>query len=461
MPKQRKVQKAGLLLIIFLLLVGSFPLEPWTMGKAYAKYAGDLFISEYVEGSSSNKAIEIFNGTDHAVDLSEYSLELYPNGDTAPNTTVTLSGTLASGETYVIVNASAVQALKDKADLTHSITNFNGNDALVLKHNGTVIDSFGKVGEDPGTSWGSGNITTADHTLVRKSSITQGDTNLSDAFDPSLEWDAYPKDDASHLGSHTMDGFGGGGPNPEPGPVSTFPNAMNLLLDSGNPAEAKVMGDVNAVAPNAKVKLYLTNPKDGGTVTASVYAGGDGSFTLTFNNSGNMNGFVFLTATEEGKGESEPLELHEAVVSPAVDGAKVTFQVDGNGRGIVTGMAGAASAGTNTPFIYVYSGNPAEGGTRLTDVGTNKDFVLANTDGSFTFTFTNASDMGEIYLSQLTWSHYGRNFESSVEAVPKSDQPAEITLPINEVKGNDGNGKPLKLNETVTVEGIVTIANNI
>ncbi|CCQ98435.1 hypothetical protein CULT_880008 [[Clostridium] ultunense Esp] len=397
------------------------------------------------------------------MDLSQYMLELYTNGSASAGQTLSLSGTLASGKTYVIVHGSANDEMKSKANLINSsVINFNGDDALVLKHNDTIIDSFGKVGEDPGTSWGSGNITTADHTLVRKSHITQGDTNPYDVFDPSLEWDAYPKDDASHLVSHTMDGFGGGEPHPEPGPVSTTPNAMDLLLDNGNPEEAKVMGDVNAVAPNAEVKLYLTNPKEGATtVGAAVYAGGDGAFTLTFNNSGNMNGFVFLTATEEGKGESAPLELHEAVVSPAVDGAKVTFQVDGNGRGIVTGMAGAASAGTNTPFIYVYSGNPAEGGTRLTDVGTNKDFVLANTDGSFTFTFTNSADMGEIYLSQLTWSHYGRNFESSAVAVPKSDQPAETMLPIKEVKGNDGNGKPLRLNETVTVEGIVTIANNI
>ena len=42
----------------------------------------DLFISEYVEGSSNNKAIEIFNGTGAPVDLAAggYQVQLYFNG---------------------------------------------------------------------------------------------------------------------------------------------------------------------------------------------------------------------------------------------------------------------------------------------------------------------------------------------------------------------------------------------
>lgn len=42
--------------------------------------AADLFFSEYVEGSSNNKALEIFNGTGVAVDLSQYSVKLGSNG---------------------------------------------------------------------------------------------------------------------------------------------------------------------------------------------------------------------------------------------------------------------------------------------------------------------------------------------------------------------------------------------
>ena len=54
------------------------PAVPATVSAATV--ATDLIISEYIEGSSFNKAIEIYNGTGAAIDLSEYSLELYSNG---------------------------------------------------------------------------------------------------------------------------------------------------------------------------------------------------------------------------------------------------------------------------------------------------------------------------------------------------------------------------------------------
>src|SRR5690606_7067468 len=69
--------------------------------------AADLFISEYVEGSSFNKAIELYNGTGQAVDLSNYSLELYANGATTSTAKLALTGTLGHGETYVLYHRDA------------------------------------------------------------------------------------------------------------------------------------------------------------------------------------------------------------------------------------------------------------------------------------------------------------------------------------------------------------------
>ena len=73
-----------------------------------ATNAADLIISEYVEGSSYNKAIELYNGTGAEIDLSQYTLEHYNNsGSAATGATTTdkvlpLEGKLADGETYVI-----------------------------------------------------------------------------------------------------------------------------------------------------------------------------------------------------------------------------------------------------------------------------------------------------------------------------------------------------------------------
>jgi hypothetical protein len=177
--------------------------------------ATDLFISEYVEGSSNNKYIEIFNGTGASVDLSEYYLKLFPNGalETAPNPRVQLSGTLANGECIVYKNSSAVLTLPDGVTaITNAAVNFNGDDALLLmKKSGvdsTYVDVFGWIGSpDPGTQWGTSPLWTINTTLVRKSSVTAGVTSnpVSGTFETlTTEWDYYAQDTASYLGSHTM-----------------------------------------------------------------------------------------------------------------------------------------------------------------------------------------------------------------------------------------------------------------
>ena len=90
----------------------------------------------------------------------------------------------------------------------------NGNDAMVLTKNGAIIDVIGKVGEDPSSgAWTSdaasgftlGTWWTANHTLIRKSTVLKGDDNGIDLFDPSAEWDSLPAPNWSNLGSHTCD----------------------------------------------------------------------------------------------------------------------------------------------------------------------------------------------------------------------------------------------------------------
>lgn len=170
----------------------------------------DLIISEYLEGSSNNKAIEIYNGTGESIDLSNYTVELYDNGKTAPSQIQKLEGTLEHDKTYVLSHASANQSIKDKATITSSVTNFNGDDAIVLKNNDEIIDSIGKIGERPSSgAWTSNGVSTMDMTLVRKPSIVQGDTNPNDDFDPSIEWEAHNKDTIDKLGKHLMDAVHG------------------------------------------------------------------------------------------------------------------------------------------------------------------------------------------------------------------------------------------------------------
>ena len=77
----------------------------------------DLFISEYIEGSSNNKAIEIYNGTGAAVDLAAagYNLQVFFNGATSAGLTISLAGTVAAGDVFVVAQASANAAILAQA----------------------------------------------------------------------------------------------------------------------------------------------------------------------------------------------------------------------------------------------------------------------------------------------------------------------------------------------------------
>ncbi len=181
--------------------------SPAFLKAAEAAYAPDLFISEYIEGSGENKALEIYNGTAEEVNLSGYKIQIYYDGETSPGYTLPLSGLLASNGTYVISHSQASRALKDKADIYVKNLNFDGDDVIVLKRSSPdeVVDAIGKIGvRYPSGSY----LTIGDLTLVRKSSVGQGDSDPNDSFDPTLEWDAYSVDTFVYLGGHTWSDYG-------------------------------------------------------------------------------------------------------------------------------------------------------------------------------------------------------------------------------------------------------------
>ncbi|MCC2607162.1 ExeM/NucH family extracellular endonuclease [Planctobacterium marinum] len=175
--------------------------------------ADDIYISEYIEGSSYNKAIELHNPTGAAIDLSAYSLDFYFNGNTSVGYSIALEGSLASDAAYVVAHGSAAQAILDKANQLKSGSWFNGDDAVVLSKEGVVVDAIGQVGVDPGSSWDSNGASTKDKTLRRISGIVSGDSDAFDAFYPDVEWQVFDKDSFDDLGSHGGSDGGSDGDN--------------------------------------------------------------------------------------------------------------------------------------------------------------------------------------------------------------------------------------------------------
>jgi len=172
---------------------------------AAAPATAGVFFSEYIEGSSFNKALEIFNGTGGILDLSGggYFVDIYSNGATTTSSSVSLTGSVAAGDVYVLAHPSASGIVLAQADQTSTGVTFNGNDAIVLRSGSTTLDVFGQIGNDPGsfplTGWGP--PSTLDNTLVRLDTVFAGDTNGFDLFNPALEWRGFGQDYFAELGS--------------------------------------------------------------------------------------------------------------------------------------------------------------------------------------------------------------------------------------------------------------------
>jgi hypothetical protein len=162
-----------------------------------------LFFSEYVEGSSNNKAMEIFNSSNLAVGLSGYSVKIFFNGNSTA-TTISLSGTINAGDVYVVCHPSANASILSQCDMTTGSLTFNGNDAVALYNGPDAVDVIGQIGINPGTEWGSGLTSTADNTLIRKCGISRGNADGYGFFDPATQWDGNLIDIFSFLGSHTL-----------------------------------------------------------------------------------------------------------------------------------------------------------------------------------------------------------------------------------------------------------------
>jgi len=156
--------------------------------------ASDLFFSEYIEGSSFNKGLEIANFTGSSIDLSIYSIQKQTNGAGDWGSELALTGNIAQGDVFTVVNTSADQAMLDQADLVTgagSVT-FNGNDPVGLFKNGTLIDILGTFND--------ANNFAQNITLTRKANIS----NPKITYDAS-EWDTHASNTFSFFGTHVFE----------------------------------------------------------------------------------------------------------------------------------------------------------------------------------------------------------------------------------------------------------------
>ncbi|WP_298420061.1 endonuclease [uncultured Kordia sp.] len=157
----------------------------------------NLYFSEYMEGSSFNKALEIANYTGATVDLNDpantYTLKISTNGSATWNSTYTfpVGAMITDGNVYVIGNTGLAVCTGVVDDSNDTITGFNGNDAIGLFKNDVLIDILGTLGD--GTTYASNT------TLVRKASIDSPNTTYTES-----EWDTFASNTCTDLGTHSQ-----------------------------------------------------------------------------------------------------------------------------------------------------------------------------------------------------------------------------------------------------------------
>lgn len=182
--------------------------------------ASDLLFSQYIEGSSNNKAFEIANNTGADVDLSNYCVYQFYNDDATaydystiaafdpaanPQSVYRFSGTVLNGDVFVVGNDSADSGvIPTESDLIlgynsgnygRYVTGFNGDDSLALYKTADdgvtwqLVDLIGGLDVVAGDSFG-------DKTLIRKA-----DTGPNTVY-TAAEWYEFSQNTFTDLGSH-------------------------------------------------------------------------------------------------------------------------------------------------------------------------------------------------------------------------------------------------------------------
>ena len=157
-------------------------------------FSTEIFFSEYIEGSSFNKALEIVNLTGKTINLETlaYSIKKQSNGDGDWMGEVMLKGNIAHNETFVISNEAAdIPEITNKANQlkTGAPLDFNGNDPVGLFKNGQLIDIIGI----PNTS----EEFAKDQTLRRKQAINEASTEFR-----IEDWEVHEMNNIEGLGDY-------------------------------------------------------------------------------------------------------------------------------------------------------------------------------------------------------------------------------------------------------------------
>jgi DNA/RNA endonuclease YhcR with UshA esterase domain len=200
---------------------------------ANAQTASDLFFSEYAEGSSNNKYLEIYNGTGSAVDLGDYLILQANNKSPLYKYVDWIDVMIPDGDVYVFANKSSDATILAEADSTGTgICYHNGNDARGLAKivtDGSQTDTLWADIDDDGknetvfyividvigmadsvntpSNFNVAGVSgaTKDHTLIRKPTVMGPNNDWASSAGTAAtnsEWIVLPNNTWTDIGKH-------------------------------------------------------------------------------------------------------------------------------------------------------------------------------------------------------------------------------------------------------------------
>jgi|GEM_PF-2413280 len=263
------------------------------------------FFSEYMEGSSNNKALEVYNSLADTMYLDNYEIAQSVNGGGWQYYHQFPAGAkLAPGDVWTIVTDQSfaeMQAIADEVLGYPSVVHHNGDDARALiKIAGpdtTMCDVIGVPDEDPGTGWDVAGVTNAtqNHTLLRKATVTQGNTDWAASAGTDAdnsEWIVLPEDTYQYLGMF---------------PVTDFNEPNDNLTDATTITEGDTLE--GTIDPEGDLDFFTFTLASQSSVTVHMLIDGmsdlDGEVAVLASDS-----TVIATEDSHGSGSDEELSFN-------------------------------------------------------------------------------------------------------------------------------------------------------
>ncbi|MFA5669021.1 MAG: SusE domain-containing protein [Balneolaceae bacterium] len=506
---------------------GSINLYAFDAANGYVAYTNQVppylgavtnkvFFSEYIEGSSNNKAIEIFNNTDSTVTLANYQIAQTNNGSDWINFhKFAGNANISAGGVYVITTNQIKPELFDTLNanevLGYDNVNYNnpvhhnGDDARALIHvdpvtnDTTWIDILGEANNRPTDGWDVAGIAkaTQNYTLIRKPNVTEGNSTPLGSFGTNFsdsEWIVMPIDFTANLGSPSADLF-------------DTPLAGDYFVPQrkddaqGFTSLAQALHFVNEAGLSAATTLYITadltettglaidrddftesvnltiKPAAGVTATLDVISnGGDGiaiikADNVTIDGSNTPGGDTRdLTITSSDDGLTNLIWTKETV-NTIIANTILTYT---GAKTTVTGVATNESGAKATDGLKVINNSIGSvDGDFRTAVG-----VFGYTNNNVTNTSVVDNRLYATYRGIATWRAFDNSFIDNTISIdsPRENEPryAGIYLALNDgetsIIGNEIVGLQVNRSETAGYAagilfnaslGTVLVANNV